>query len=88
MGEGKGTSSTEFFLSTNLLPIIFFAGLTFAAWKLCEKAGVDPKLSILVFVMAIINQGLGLLAFVGVCIFAGLKIIEAKKQNNNRGLHN
>ncbi|MFH1062157.1 MAG: hypothetical protein V1747_04635 [Candidatus Omnitrophota bacterium] len=63
--------------SFNIIPIVFFILLSFAAWKICKKTGLNPYLSILVFFMAILNQGLGLLAFIVISIFAAYK---AKKK--------
>ncbi len=78
MPEPKVTSSSEFFLSHSLIPIIVFVALSIAAWKLCKKASMNPYISGLVFILAIPSQGFGLLAFIIIAIVAGLKIFKAK----------
>ena len=72
MGKGQA-------MSYNLMAIVFFIILTFAAWKICKKAGLNPYLSILVFIMAVLNQGFSFLTFIIISIFAAFKIIKDKK---------
>jgi hypothetical protein len=79
MGEGQALSSTAVFLGHNLISIVFFIILTFVAWKICKKAELNPFLSLLVFVLAIFNQGAGFLIFILISIIAVFKIIKAKK---------